>query len=393
MPSATARRLCPHAVFLPGDYAAYATASRDVRTILDAITPLVEPLSLDEAFLDVTGARALLGDGPTIAGAIRDRIRQQLALGCSVGVAPNKFLAKLASVEAKPRPGPDGVRPGPGVFEVRAGEELAYLHPLPVRRLWGVGPKSVQRLTRMGVGTVGDLAALDPGVVTRTLGRSFGDHLLALAAGRDDRPVEVDQRAKSISHEETFAHDLRERADVERELVRLADAVAARLRASGTAARTFTLKIRDGGFTTISRATTVPGALDTAPAILAAATPLLAAVDLAGGVRLLGLAASRFAAPAEQLRFDELAEPPTGEDAGVRRPVAPGRWSDASRAVDGVRRRFGETAIGPASAVTKDGVRLVRRGTQQWGPDHDEVRPGRVEEPSKTWDDRGDAPF
>ncbi len=187
MPSSTARRLCPQAVFLPGDHAAYADASRDVRAIFDAVTPLVEPLSLDEAFLDVTGARALLGDGVTIGRSIRRRIDEELALTCSVGVAPNKFLAKLASVEAKPRAGPDGVRPGAGIFEVRPGEELAYLHPLPVRRLWGVGPKTLERLSRMGVATVGDLAALDPAVVVGSLGRAHGEHLIALAAGRDDR--------------------------------------------------------------------------------------------------------------------------------------------------------------------------------------------------------------
>ena len=309
MPSATARRLCPTAVFLPGDHALYAAVSRDVRDIFARVTPLVEPLALDEAFLDVTGARTLLGDGVTIARRLRGEIHDELGLDCSVGVAPNKFLAKLASVEAKPRPSPDGIMPGPGVFEVRPGEELAYLRPLPVERLWGVGPSTLERLRRMGVTTVGDLAALAPEAVIGSVGKAHGRHLLDLAAARDERPVEPQRDVKSISHEETFAHDLHDRDDAHRELVRLADAVAARLRAHGIGARTFTLKVRDGGFTTITRATTLAGAVDTGAAVIAATTPLLAEVDLTGGIRLLGLAASRFAAPAEQLQFDDLLDP------------------------------------------------------------------------------------
>jgi DNA polymerase IV len=363
MPSATARRLCPNAVFLPGDHALYAAVSRDVRDVFGRVTPLVEPLALDEAFLDVTGARALLGDGVTIARRLRGEIHDELGLECSVGVAPNKFLAKLASVDAKPRPSPDGITPGPGVFEVRPGEELAYLHPLPVGRLWGVGPATLERLRRMGVTTVGDLAALAPEAVIASLGKAHGRHLLDLAAARDARPVEPQRDVKSISHEETFAHDLHDRDDAHRELVRLADAVAARLRAHGTGARTFTLKVRDGGFTTITRATTLSGAVDTAAAVVAATTPLLAEVDLSGGIRLLGLAASKFATPAEQLQFDDVLDP-------VDRNATTGRWSDASRAVDGVRDRFGDSSIGPASTMSGGRIRLVRSGTQQWGPDH-----------------------
>jgi len=365
MPSAQARRLCPDAVFLPGDHALYASVSRDVSEILTRVTPLVEPLALDEAFLDVTGARALFGDGVTIANRLRRDVHDELELECSVGVAPNKFLAKLASVDAKPRPAPSGVTPGPGVVEVRPGEELAYLHPLPVQRLWGVGPATLERLRRMGVVTVGDLSALKPAAVISSLGKAHGRQLLDLAAGRDDRPVEPQREMKSISHEETFAHDLHEPDDAHRELVRLADAVAGRLRDHGTGARTFTLKVRDGGFATITRAITVAGAIDDAPAIVAATAPLLADVDLAAGIRLLGLAASRFAAPAEQLQFDDLAD--TGPPAG--------RWRDASRAVDDVRGRFGDDAIGPASTVSGGRIRLVRPGTQQWGPDHVDQEP------------------
>ena len=331
----------------------------------------IEPLALDEAFLDVTGARARLGDGAAIAHQLRGDISDRLGLACSVGVAGNKFLAKLASVDAKPRATPDGIEPGWGVFEVRPGQELGYLHPLPVTRLWGVGPATQQRLARMGVATVGDLAALEPVAVLSALGRAHGQHLLDLAAGRDDRPVEPDRDVKSISHEETFAFDLHELADLRRELVRLADAVAARLRHHDLGARTFTLKVRDGGFTTTTRAVTLPGSIDTAPAIVAATVPLLSAVDLAAGVRLLGLAASKFAPPAEQLALE------LGDDTT---PDVPGQWRVASLAIDGVRERFGDAAIGPASSVAtgpdgKPAVRLVRAGAQQWGPDHGPVAP------------------
>ncbi|MET0144314.1 MAG: DNA polymerase IV [Ilumatobacteraceae bacterium] len=373
MPSSTARRLCPSAVFLSGDHAAYAAASREVHAIFDSVTPFVEPLALDEAFLDVTGARTALGDGVAIARRIRRDVADQLALSCSVGVAPNKFLAKLASVDAKPLATSDGVRPGPGVFEVRAGEELAYLHPLPVGRLWGVGPATLDRLRRMGVSTVGDLAALDPAAALSSLGRSHGQHLMALAAGHDDRPVEVERDAKSVGHEVTFAHDLHDLDDVHREVVRLADAVAGRLRSGGTAARTLTLKVRDGSFATVTRAVTVSGAVDTADAILAAVSPLLGRIDLAAGVRLLGVSASRFAAPAEQLRFAGLdARAPSAGAADSARPPA-AAWSAASRAIDGVRKRFGDAAIGPASSVVTgpDGRPLVgfaRAGSHQWGP-------------------------
>ena len=224
------------------------------------------------------------------------------------------------------------------MVEVRPGDELAYLHPMPVERLWGVGPATLERLRRMGVATVGDLARLEPVAVVSSLGRANGQHLLDLAAGRDDRAVEPDRDTKSIGHEETFENDLHDDADVRRELVRMSDAVASRLRAAGTGARTFTLKARDGGFRTITRSTTTAGAVDTADAVLAAVLPLLAHVDLAAGVRLLGLSASKFAMPTEQLSFEDLP-----------------RRTDASRAVDRIRRRFGDDSIGAASTVSPTG--------------------------------------
>ena len=231
MPSTVARRRCPHAVFLPGDHQLYSAVSRDVHEIFRRFTPVVEPLALDEAFLDVTGATRLFGDGVAIARRIRDDVRAELGARAARSASrPNKFLAKLASVEAKPVAHPDRVDPGPGVVEVVAGRELEFLHPLPVERLWGVGPVTLERLRRLGIRTVADLAAIDESAVIASLGKANGAHLLNLSRGIDDRPVEVNRELKSIGHEETFAHDLHDPADLDRELVRLCDAVASRLR-------------------------------------------------------------------------------------------------------------------------------------------------------------------
>ena len=369
MPGAIARRLCPNAVFLPGDHELYSAVSREVHEIFHEATPVVEPLALDEAFLDVTGSLRLLGEGVIIGRHLRERVLSELELSCSVGVAPNKFLAKLASVAAKPRASTSGVEPGPGVFEVLRGQELAFLHPLAVQRLWGVGPATLERLQRLGVSTVGDLADLGEDTLVRSLGKAAGRHLYALSMALDDRPVEPERAMKSIGHEETFAHDLHEHDALRTELVRLSDAVAARLRAAGTGARTVTLKVRFAGFVTITRSATLASPVATAAAILEAAGPLLARIDSTQGVRLLGVHTSNFGEPVEQLRLDDLfaAAAPTGQQVGT--PAAD--WTDASAAVDAIRDRFGTTAIGPASTVTRRGLRLVRRGAQQWGPDHD----------------------
>jgi DNA polymerase-4 len=359
LPSSVARRRCPHAVFLPGDHELYASVSRDVHAIFQRYTPLIEPLSLDEAFLDVTGSTRLFGAGVAIAQRIRGDVVADLELTCSVGVAPNKFLAKMASVEAKPRASTAGITPGAGVHEVRPGEELAFLHPLPVRRLWGVGPKTHERLDRLGVRTIGDLAQLDERVLVGALGPAAGRHLLALANGHDERPVEVERAAKSIGHEETYPYDLYDRADLDRELVRLTDAVASRLRASGRGARTVTLKVRFAGFRTVTRAVTLAAPVDTSPAILDAVKPLLHELDTSAGVRLLGVAGSNFADPAAQLDLFGDAD----DTALARRREA--------AVIDEIRERFGAEAVAPASSVSPRGVRVVRRGAQQWGPDQD----------------------
>ena len=362
MPSSRARRLCPQAVFLPGDHELYAQVSAEVHEIFQSVTPFIEPLALDEAFLDVTGAQRLLGDAVTIAHHVRAEVWRRLELRCSVGVAPNKFLAKLASKAAKPVAGPGGVREGPGVLEIPVGGELAFLHSLPVKALWGVGPATLERLNNLGVHTVRDLADLDEPSLVAALGVAQGRHLHQLAWAVDDRPVEVDRAPKSIGHEETFDRDLHTVDQLRRQLVALSDGVAGRLRRHGAGARTLTLKVRFAGFHTITRSVTLPSPVTTAHAILQAVEPLLEAIDPSPGVRLVGVTASNFGAPAEQLSFagfDDLAGPAADE----------GDWEAAETTMDAIRSRFGATAIGPASSVTPRGLKIVRKGAQQWGPD------------------------
>jgi DNA polymerase-4 len=355
MPSVVARRRCPHAVFLSGDHDLYGKVSQEVHEIFGRYTPLIEPLSLDEAFLDVSGATRLFGEGTQIGARIREDVRSELDLLCSVGVAPNKFLAKMASVGAKPRPTPEAVEPGRGVLEVEPGRELEFLHPHPVSRLWGVGPVTLQKLERLGIKTIGDLAKLDERTMIGSLGQATGTHLFELARGRDDRPLEINRDAKSIGHEETFATNRTSHEELRTELIRLSDSVAARLRAAETGARTLILKLRfDDGFRTITRSSTSDEPVDQAQTIVSRLEPILAAIDPSDGVRLLGVSGSNLGSVHRQLSFDELTE--TAPEYGAT--------------LDEIRDRFGVGAIGPASAVTRDGVRVVRKGAQQWGPDH-----------------------
>ncbi len=357
MPSVVAKRRCAHAVFLPGDHALYSEVSGQVRAILDRYTPLVEPLSLDEAFLDVTGSTGLFGPASEIAQRIRSEVADELQLTCSVGVAPNKFLAKLASVEAKPIASPGGVEPGPGVVVVDRDAVDAFLGPLPVERLWGVGPATLDKLHRIGVRRVADLVTVDERVLATSLGASQARHLSALARGIDDRPVEPEREAKSIGHEETFEGNKHEVAELRRELVRLADAVAQRLRRADVGARTLTLKLRfDSGFQTITRSVTSGEPVDLAPEIVAMLAPLLDSIDPSPGIRLLGVSGSNLMPMVRQLTLESASE-------------STADWSAATEALDEIRERFGTSAIGPASALESGRLRIVRPGEQQWGPD------------------------
>lgn len=357
MPSVEARRRCPHALFIGGRFDRYAEISSQLFEIFRSYTPLVEGISLDEAFLDLRGTRRLHGPPEETAAALRARVRQELGLHCSVGLAAVKMLAKLASEEAKPSPSVQGPIPGRGVVVVPEGTELDFLHPLPVRALWGVGPVTGARLERLGVHTVGDLARLPLAAVTAALGEANGRHLHDLSWARDPRPVVPDRRAKSVGHEETFATDLRQIDRLELEVVRLADGVGNRLRESGLAGRTVTLKVRFADFTTITRSHTERDLLDDGLAIATAAKALLAGVDPAPGIRLLGVSVSGLsAAPARQLTLDD---------------VDSRSAADAADAVHAIRHRFGDRSIGPARLAGGDGLRVKRTGDTQWGPGDD----------------------
>jgi len=333
MPSARARRLCPEAVFVRPDFSAYRAYATRLREVFLSFTPLVEPLSLDEAFLDVGGASRLFGEPAEIAARIRARVLEETELVCSVGVAPNKFLAKMASTRAKP----DGV-----IVVPRDGVE-AFLHPLPVDALWGVGEKTDEVLRRLGVRTVGELAATTPRVLERVLGEQQGRHLAALAIGQDDRSVIPYEPPKQVSHEETFERDLDAEDDIRRELLRLSFRVAARLRKEGFRARTVTLKARLASFTTLTRSRTLSDATDVGNDLYGVVAELFRALPSRGRlrIRLLGVAASGLrSSGADQLAL-----------------VRAGRWEDAERALDRIERRFGVGAAFPASLLDPDSTR------------------------------------
>ncbi|MEX2268729.1 MAG: DNA polymerase IV [Acidimicrobiia bacterium] len=334
MPMGRARRACPDGVFLAPRFERYESASREVMEILRSFTPLVEPLSLDEAFLDVAGARRLHGPAPAIAESIRASVHTNTGLTASVGVATTKFLAKIASDVSKPD----------GLLVVEPGTELEFLHPLPVERLWGVGPATSKKLARFGVRTIGDLAALPEDTITGAVGVAHGHHLHALAWNHDERDVEPEQRTKSIGHEETFPKDVLDRAVLEREVLRFADRVASRLRGAGLVGRTVQLKIRYSDFQTITRSRTLAEPTDLAGDLARTGAALLTAVDLGSGVRLLGLSVQQLdtaGAIQEALLLGDDASPT--ESAAAHR-----QRSDFERSVDRVRARYGDDAVAPA---------------------------------------------
>ena len=367
MPSVRAQRLCPHATFLPGDHQKYGAVSSRIMKMFRDVTPLVEPISLDEAFLDVTGVQRLHGDAVTIARRVRATVWHREKLTCSVGVAPNKFLAKLASEQAKPQIAESGPQYGDGVFVVAPGEELAFLHPLPVRALWGVGAKTADRLSGLGVATIGDLAATPIETLITTLGKASGTHLHALASGVDDRPVDAARATKSISVEETFSYDIEDESVLDVELVRQSDSVAHRLRTANLTARTATLKLRFADFSTLTRRVSAEQPFDTATELLGHVRSLLASIDLQQGVRLLGVGVAGLRADSGEqlsLMFDT-----TGSENSSDLVAASRNAKD--RVVDEVRSKFGSAAIAPASTAVDGAIRVKRRGEQQWGPNAD----------------------
>ncbi len=327
MPIGRAARLCPHAAFLPVDMEKYARVSGEIMAILSDYTPLLEPVSVDEAFLDVTGTERLFGSPVEIAKAIKARLRQEVRLTASAGVAPNKFLAKLASDLRKPD----------GLVEVKPGEEAAFLRDLPIDRLWGVGRVTARELRGMGIETIGQLARVPEGLLVKRFGRA-GALLRELAHGRDDRPVEPFAPPKSLGAEETFAEDTRDLGELRRTLLAQAERVARELRAEGHQGRTVTLKLRFADFRTITRSVTAEATHDGLE-IFGRVCALLERVALVQPVRLIGVSVSGLIrGAADQLSLFS---------------ARSARRDRVARAADRLARRFGDRALFPASLLER----------------------------------------
>lgn len=340
MPVARAKQLCPQLVLVPPVFEKYRVASREVMRIFGEYTPLVEPLSIDEAFLDVAGSVRLFGSPAEIARQLRERIRTELGLPASVGLAGTKFVAKLASQRAKPD----------GVLEIPPERTLGFLHPLPVGAMWGVGQATAKSLMARAIHTVADLAAEPVDSLRRIVGTASADRLHELANGRDTRGVQPERVEKSVGHEETFEFDEPEGEVLRRELLRLSTRVGERLRDRGLSARTVAIKLRWSSFETITRSRTLPEPTNASQRIYLTARELF---DEAWGngqpVRLIGVRA-------EQL--------------GEAGDSVMGLWDDdehmnaIDQAVDSVRDRFGAAGLAPASLLKGRGTPVDPRSLQ-----------------------------
>lgn len=331
MPIIRARRLCPHAIFLPNDFHAYSEYSERIQDVFLSFTPLVESLSLDEAFLDVAGSIKLFGPPVEIARQIKVAT-EAFGLTSTVGVAPNKFLAKLASTRAKPD----------GLLVIEADRVREFLDPLPVTALWGVGAQTGEQLRRLGLKTVADVGAVGKRTLERAVGEAMGAHLYALAHGIDDRDVTPHATARSVGSEATFSSDLDAPDDILREILRLADRTAGRLRAKDLCGRTVTLKVRFSNFSTITRSKTFDAELDAAAEIYEIARDLYLKLDPERPrIRLLGVAITGLAPGPARRQLDLLGPKGAG-------------WPEASDAVDRIRERWGSDAVGPAALLDRD---------------------------------------
>ncbi len=346
MPVARARALCPGLVTLPAEHHSYAEVSREVMRLLRAITPVVEPISLDEAFLDVSGAIRRLGSPTVIATMIRARVRAGLGIACSVGIAPTKSLAKLASRAAKPD----------GIHVVSVAGVTEFLAPLPIGALWGVGETTGARLQRLGIRTVGELAQVPEATLRVTLGRAGAAHLSAMATGRDPRRVDPHVAERSCGAERTFDADISDPAELRRQLLQLTVRTAERLRAGGLAARTVVLKLRRADFSTLTRSATLTTPTDVARQMHETACRMLAGLAPTGPVRLIGIRAEGLLAAESVSTQPVLGEPEHG-------------WRDAEVAMDGLRRRFGDEMVRPASLLPSREV-ATPRGRDRNGPPH-----------------------
>jgi len=329
MPTARARRLCPQATIVAPDYARYERISHAVMAVFASVTPIVEPLSLDEAFLDVSGARRRLGTPRQIAQHIRDTIADEQGITCSAGVASTKFIAKLASGLAKPD----------GLLVVPKAEVIGFLHQLPVGALWGVGERTEEALRRLGLHTVADIAHTPLETLRRALGDNAGPALHALAWGRDTRSVVPTRRERSIGADETFSFDVDDPVYIHRQLLKLSDRTAARVRAAGLVGRTISVKVRFSDFTTITRSKTLRDPTDVSRDIYAIARALFDGLGLQRArLRLVGV------------RMEGLMDSDHAPIQGLLDAPAHG-WRDADRAVDRASARFGAGAVRPGSLV------------------------------------------
>ncbi len=327
MPVGRARRLAPHAIFLPVDMPRYQEVSGHVMEIFHSFTPWVEPISLDEAFLDVTGSEKLLGTGREIAVAIRKKVEQQEGITCSVGIAPSKFIAKLASAHCKPN----------GMLEITTDRILTFLHPLPIQAMWGVGPKTAEVLERLGLRTIEDIAKLPRSTLIRALGEANGASLYELAWGRDYRDVTPEEPDRSISAAETFAQDLDNPEEILTEFLRLTERATARLRDRGLFAKTISIKVRFADFSTINRSKTLPLPIDSTHDVYEVAKGLYQGLRIdRARLRLVGVSLENLSQGApHQMMLGE-------------REVG---WRQAEGAMDQARARFGKGSVRPARLI------------------------------------------
>jgi len=321
-----AQRLCPNATVIEPNHEKYEEVSERLQEIYLSMTPLVEPLSVDEAFLDVSGSRKLLGSPIEIGEKLRSKVFAEENITCSVGIAPTKFVAKLASTRAKPN----------GLLVVAPNEVIDFLHPLPVGALWGVGGKTEEVLKRLGIFKVSDIANLPLKTLERALGVGLATHLHELSWGRDEREVEIYEPEKSVSNEETFSKDLDEESEILREILRLSQKVASRLRASELNGRTVSIKVRFANFTTITRSKTINDPTDGATEIYAIAKNLYQNLKLDKvRVRLVGVRVEKLLDSQDSSRQMLLGEPERG-------------WSEIDKAADKASARFGDDMVKPA---------------------------------------------
>lgn len=326
MPVGRAKRLAPHAIFVPPNMSRYSEVSSHIMEIFRSVTPLVEPLSLDEAFLDVTGAKRLLGDGREIAKQIRAKVEASEGITCSVGIATTKFIAKLASGRCKPN----------GMLEIASDRVLEFLHPLPVNAIWGVGPKTNEELLKLGLQTVADIANTPRQTLIRALGEAAGASLYELSWGRDYRDVEPEEVDKSISAVETFDTDTEDQEIVLRELLRLTEKATYRMREKDFSARTISIKVRFADFKTITRSKTVPLAISATHEVYEVVKTLFIALKLdRARIRLVGVSLDGLEDGIDATEQLVLGERENG-------------WRQATAAIDKASARFGQGSVRPA---------------------------------------------